>query len=341
MESLIAYKEKAHGVPAGSHGFVVGLLIAPNGTRIPLPVEDFLTKKFAAALNEERKEREEEPIVRRTQLDLAAQLVRDARALLPQSVQLWVVADNFFEGGKLDDVCNELHVTYVTVLDRARLIGDPALDPTTAGESVAAYQKSLPDSEFRRVALPRGGEPWASYRRREVSTKKPGRRPERVYKVARRRLAANGLGERTVLFSWKRRRMKYNTHRANENLKVLVTNSISDDTEVLLDAYAMRWQIELFFRELKSDLGLGHYQVLTFAGIRTHVHLVLTAFLFLEMERLGDAVHARPSVRTRQLAVDFEVAAREEEVQRLSRLARAPRRLAAWVMQVFQPRKVS
>jgi hypothetical protein len=347
MDNLIVYKEKEHGVPSANHGFVVGLLFGPDGTRIPLPVEDFLTRKFLRSVNEERRKSGEAPLVHRSQLDLADDLIRSARKLLPRSVSLCVVVDNFFEGPKLDRVCNELGIIYVTPLDSARKVAEREADIETAARSVKEFQKSLSDDVFRRVAFSQGTEPWASLRRRVLPKRKPGRRREKVYQVARRVLTVKGLGERTVLFSWKRRRLKYNTHRAQENLKVLVTNSISLTTEEILDAYAIRWEIELFFRELKSDLGLGHYQVLTLEAIRSHVHLVLLAFLFLEMQRL-DAIYTDSAgsigmarARTRQLALVFDTETRRGDATILLKQANNPQRLRELLTRALIPRKVA
>lgn len=350
MENLIQYREKSLGVPSCNHGFVVGVLVAPDGTRIPLPLEDFLTRAFLKEINAERRAHGECTLPHRTQLDLAVDLVRHARTLLPKKTGLIVVADNFFEGTKLDRACCALpNVAYVTTLDSARIVADHSAESKDDAEhTVKQYEKALPDSAFRRAAIPDGAEPFGSMRRREEPKRKHGRPRTKVFHVARRTLTVNGLGGRTVLFSWKRRRMKYNTRRAKANLRVLVTNDASLSTEEIVDAYTMRWQIELFFRELKSELGLGHYQVLTLDAIRSHVHLVLLAFLFLEMYRLdhiADRGRASPvdlaGARTRQLALLFETEIRQEEVKRLSIMAFNPGILLAWAKSVILPRKVA
>lgn len=349
MDNLIQYREKSKGVPARNHGFVTGLLVTPDGTRIPLPLEDFLTHAFLKQINEERGAKGEAFLPHRTQLDLAVELVRHARTLLPSDVSLWVVADNFFEGTKLDGVCEELGVTYVTTLDTARIVTEEKKNKKSEGKKVKDYEKALPDGAFRRVDIREGAEPLDSMRRREKPKRKPGRPREKVYQVARRTLTVNGLGERVVLFSWKRRRMKYNTQRAKANLRILITNNTSASIEDIVDAYIMRWQIELFFRELKSDLGLGHYQVLTLDAIRCHVHLVLLAFLFLEMYRLDKlsdtADRASPidvtGSRTRQLALLVESEIREGEVSRLYAHPGGLQKCVEWIKAVILPRKVA
>lgn len=77
-------------------------------------------------LNNERKAKRQCLIAYRTQVDLAVALIRAARALLPaelDNMELWVVADNFFEGPKLDAACRSLKaVYYVVSLDTGRVL---------------------------------------------------------------------------------------------------------------------------------------------------------------------------------------------------------------------------
>jgi hypothetical protein len=350
MESLIQYRDKSRGVPARNHAFVVGVLLTPDGVRIPMPMADFMTREFLKLINAERVENGEKPLTHRTQLDLAVSLVEQARELLPRKIEIWVVADNFFEGPKLDAICHSLpNVNYITTLDGGRALADESSPKKSNGKKVGSIEKTLPDDEFRRVALVRGKEPFAAMQRRALQ-RKAGRPAESVYHVARHRLVVSGLGERTVFFSWKRKRMKYRTDRAKANFKMLITNNDAITAEEAIDAYSLRWQIELMFRELKSDLGLGHYQVRTLAAVSAHVHLVLMAFLALEMRRL-DMLHERdnawlstyrvPQARTRQLVSLLEAEAREEDVRRLSSRVKHPKKLERWAKKTFTARKIA
>src|SRR5262249_44306509 len=64
--------------------------------------------------------------------------------------------------------------------------------------------------------------------------------------------------------------------------KVLLTNDRSLEAAALLELYDLRWQIELFFKELKSTLGLGRYRFGDFRCVEGWVSLVLLAFAYLE-----------------------------------------------------------
>ena len=49
--------------------------------------------------------------------------------------------------------------------------------------------------------------------------------------------------------------------------------------------YRSRWQIELFFKELKSTLGFHQYRFQDFAAVRAWAEIAITTVLFLEYER--------------------------------------------------------
>ena len=49
--------------------------------------------------------------------------------------------------------------------------------------------------------------------------------------------------------------------------------------------YSLRWQIELFFKELKSTLGLHQYRFRRFRKVEAWVQACLIAFVYLEWYR--------------------------------------------------------
>ena len=69
-----------------------------------------------------------------------------------------------------------------------------------------------------------------------------------------------------------------------------MTNSTRLNVREVIELYALRWQIELFFKELKSTLGFHQYRFQKFDAVESWVELALTTFLYLE------------GYRTRQLA---------------------------------------
>ncbi len=71
-----------------------------------------------------------------------------------------------------------------------------------------------------------------------------------------------------------------------DKMRYIVTDMLYLNTSQILAIYSYRWQIELFFKELKSYLGLGNYQMLPFRAIIRHVDCVIMAFMYLEHLRI-------------------------------------------------------
>jgi SRSO17 transposase len=70
----------------------------------------------------------------------------------------------------------------------------------------------------------------------------------------------------------------------------VVTNQCSLDARTIAAIYERRWRIEELFKELRSDLGLGDYQVMSRKGILHHLHLCGPVHLMLthhSMEAVG------------------------------------------------------
>ena len=54
----------------------------------------------------------------------------------------------------------------------------------------------------------------------------------------------------------------------------------------MIELYSLRWQIELFFKELKSTLGFHQYQFQKFEPVEGWAELALTTFMYLEWYRV-------------------------------------------------------
>lgn len=72
----------------------------------------------------------------------------------------------------------------------------------------------------------------------------------------------------------------------------LVTNQRTLDGRKILSIYERRWLIEELFKELRSGLGLGEYQVMSREGILHHLHLCGLVHLLLTHHSM-DAVGAQ------------------------------------------------
>lgn len=63
----------------------------------------------------------------------------------------------------------------------------------------------------------------------------------------------------------------------------LVSNRKDIRPERLIRGYQIRWSIETFFKDAKSNLGLGDYQMRKLKGIKSHWCLVFTSAIVLEL----------------------------------------------------------
>ena len=62
----------------------------------------------------------------------------------------------------------------------------------------------------------------------------------------------------------------------------------------VVEWYEVRWQIEIFFRELKSRMQFGCYVLKKFEAVERYLDLLLMGFLLLEHQRLLDMKGAGP-----------------------------------------------
>lgn len=70
-----------------------------------------------------------------------------------------------------------------------------------------------------------------------------------------------------------------------DEVKILMTNATNMSVSEVVELYSLRWQIELFFKELKSTLVFTQYHFQRFDAVKAWVEIALTTVLFLEHER--------------------------------------------------------
>lgn len=303
VENAIQYKEKQRGKKGRStkaHIFVMGLLITASGARIPLPRRTYYTKEYVTRENKRLKlgRRRGKPLAFKTQQDLACQVVKELD--LPDSIKLVVVADEYFEGGKLTTLCRRKGYAFIVPVDSKRTF-EPA-------KTLHARGKALARGAYRKLVLRRGEEDTASHRRH--LPRGAGEKGRRVYRFHCERRAVAGIGEVAVVYSWKRRHDRSGRLTERETFKVLVCSEPEllgeRDLErvgaMIVEFFEMRWPVEVFFRELKSDLGLSDYRGTDFRAFERHVDLCLLSFMFLEEMRVQEMARTRSPVKRRELA---------------------------------------
>jgi hypothetical protein len=67
--------------------------------------------------------------------------------------------------------------------------------------------------------------------------------------------------------------------------KVLMTDAVGLTAEEVVRLYDLRWQVELFFKELKGTLGFHRYRFRAFGKVEGWAQACLVAFCYLEWYR--------------------------------------------------------
>ena len=93
----------------------------------------------------------------------------------------------------------------------------------------------------------------------------------------------NSVGEVRLVFSTTEKNLKTATP---DDVKILMTNNQRLPLRDVIELYSLRWQIELFFKELKSTLGFHQYGFQEFGPVEGWTDLALTSFMYLEWYRV-------------------------------------------------------
>src|SRR3569833_76392 len=122
---------------------------------------------------------------------------------------------------------------------------------------------------------------YAAYRRLSAWRVGPKQKP-RVYYAHQEKADDRNVGCVQLVFST----MKPNLSNATpDDVKILMTNATDLNAAEVIELYSLRWQIELFFKELKSTLGFAQYRFEDFRAVEGWVTLAITTVLFLEYLR--------------------------------------------------------
>ncbi len=70
-----------------------------------------------------------------------------------------------------------------------------------------------------------------------------------------------------------------------DDVKILMMNALRMSPREVVELYSLRWQIELFLKELKSTLGFAQYRFQNFDAVRAWAEITRATVLFLEQQR--------------------------------------------------------
>ena len=245
------------------HCFVFALLLTPCGLRIPFLLP-FYTEGHCKLFGLEHQ----------SQASLAARLI-DSIAW-PEGCPVVVVGDTAFEAKQVRKACARRGWSWVVPLNPERRLAGAKPRP-----KVRELYQQLTATMFRKVSF-RPDQGGLSEMARVSPSRSRSSKHERTYGVHHRTADILNIGEVALLFSTKQ---DPTTPAGLKVQKLLISNALSASTEELLLWYSLRWQIEQFFREMKSELGMCEYKFGPFARVEGWVNLSVVAFCYLEWYR--------------------------------------------------------
>jgi hypothetical protein len=247
------------------HCFVKGLLITPSGIRIPFS-RSYYTREYCEAKNRPY----------RTQTELAAEMIRELP--LPEEAKVVVLGDTAFDAACIREACAKRKYTWVVPLNPERVLAGPK----GKRPKVRSLVNGLKADQLLEIRLHAGKGPYVEQRR--VSPWRVGSKVKpRTYYVHKRRQAVHSVGEVQLVFSTKTKPTK---NGPVEVQKILMTNDLSLSAKQIVELYSLRWQIELFFKELKSTLGFHQYRFRKFDRVEGWDELTQVTVLYLEWYRV-------------------------------------------------------
>jgi hypothetical protein len=257
------YGKYRHAVK-NCHSFTTGLLITPSGIRVPF-CKPYHTRDYCKRAGRPH----------RTTAEAAADLIRELP--LPQGAGAVVLGDTAYDSEDVRDACRSRGYSWIVPCNPERVLAGPR----GARPKVRSLLKDWPSWSRQAVRLAPGRGPYAVYRRLSVHRAGPRARP-RAYYAHQERRRVHSVGEVRLVFSATKKDIEAATP---DDVKILMTNDLRLGVREVIELYSLRWQIELFFKELKSTLGFHQYRFRSFEPVEGWAELALTAFLYLEWYR--------------------------------------------------------
>jgi hypothetical protein len=243
----------------------MGLLITPSGVRIPF-CKPYHTEAYCRAKGLEH----------RTTAEAAADLIRELP--LPEGARVLVLGDTAYDAEVVHDACRDRGSSWIFPCNPERVLAGPK----GQRPKVRSLLKDWSSWARQAIRLAPGRGDYAVYRRLSPHRIGPKAKP-RTYSVHQERRRVHSVGEVQLVVSTTKKGLETATPDA---VKILMTNDLRLSARDVVEAYSLRWQIELMFKELKSTLGFHQYQFRAFEAVEGWAELAVTAFLYLEWYRV-------------------------------------------------------
>lgn len=256
------------------HCFVFGLLVTPQGIRVPF-VKPLYTQSYA----------KQKKLSHRTQAQLGAQIINELP--VPAGISLTVLGDTAFDAKIVREACDRRGYVWIFPVNANRVFaGKRGQRPR-----VSSRIKKLSKKHFRTIRISTTAGKYAPQRR--LSKHRMGSKLKtRTYYVHSEKREVHSVGQVMLVFSSSA--LKKNKA-VRESTKILMTNATGMTAREVIELYCLRWQIELFFKELKSILGMHQYQFKRFDAVEGWIQAVLITFVYLEWTRAKQLANSRLS----------------------------------------------
>jgi hypothetical protein len=245
------------------HCFVMGLLITPSGLRVPFR-RSYYTKEYCATTGR----------VYRKQTELAAEMIRDLP--LPAGAEVVVLGDTAFDARVIRDACAARNYSWIVPMNPERVVAGAKPRP-----KVRSVSTELTAGQFQAIRLYPNKGAYVAMRRLSKYRVGPKVKP-RVYYAHAESRDVHSVGNVRLVFST---REQPPADRKPDVQKILMTNDLTLSAAAVVELYDLRWQIELFFKELKSTLGFDQYRFRRFEQVEGWLEMTLVTFLYLEWHR--------------------------------------------------------
>ena len=246
------------------HGFVVALLLTPGGLRLPC-FKSYYTKEYCQAKS----------LPYRTQTEIAAELIREIT--VPERAKVVVLGDTAFDAACIRQACAQRGFTWIVPLNSERVLAGPK----GQRPKVRSLSEGLQTEQFVPIRFKPGQGEFAAQRRVSRCRLGPKVKPRTFY-VHQERREVHSVGMVQLVFSTKE---LPKAGQAVSVQKILISNDLTLRASELVELYDLRWQIELFFKELKSTLGVHQYRFRRFAAVETWMETAMATVLYLEWYR--------------------------------------------------------
>ena len=232
------------------HSFTFGLLITPSGFRIPFQRPHY-TKEYC----------QEKRIAHRTTAESAADLIRALP--LPEGADVVVLGDTAYDAEVVQQACAERGYVWIVPANPERVYEG------AKGQrlKLRSRLKDWSRLSLKQIRLCASTGKYAVYRRLSQWRIGPKQKP-RVFHADQEKSVVRRVGRVQLVFSTTKPNLKTATP---DEVKILMTNATNLSVSEVVELYSLRWQIELFFKELKSTLGFAQYRFESFDAVKAWV----------------------------------------------------------------------